>query len=87
MARIGASIEELSDLKAAFDRQAEQVMQLARTIRTQLDNTAWEGPASERFRSSWSGEFEPSMGKLSGALRDAGVEVDKRREALLQAGG
>ena len=34
MARLGASSEELSDLKAAFDRQAEQVMQLARTIRT-----------------------------------------------------
>ena len=87
MARIGASIEELSDLRAAFDRQAEQVIQLARMIRSQLDNTAWEGPAAERFRSSWAGEFEPSMSRLSGALRDAGVEVDKRREALLQAGG
>lgn len=87
MARIGASIEELDDLKSTFDRQAEQVAQLARAIRTKLDNTAWEGPAAERFRGSWSSEFEPSLTKLGTALRDAGGEVDKRREALLQAGG
>jgi hypothetical protein len=57
MARIGGEIEQLGQLKASFDRESRTVEELTRTIRAQLQTTAWEGPAAERFRSMWSGEF------------------------------
>lgn len=86
MARIGGEIEQLSDLRVAFEREAENVEQLAQRIRSQLSNTAWEGPAADRMRSAWSHEFEPSLTRLQTALDEAGGEVARRRDALLQAG-
>ena len=86
MARIGGEIEQLAQLKATFDRESKTVEDLTRVIRGQLQTTAWEGPAAERFRSMWSGEFEVSLRKLQQALVDAGAEVSRRQTALLQAG-
>jgi len=86
MARIGGEIEQLAQLKASFDRESRTVEELSRTIRGQLQTTAWEGPAAERFRSMWTGEFEVSLRKLQQALVDAGAEVSRRQTALMQAG-
>jgi uncharacterized protein YukE len=87
MARIGGEIEQLVQLKTTFDRESRTVDELTRAIRSQLQMTAWEGPAAERFRSMWSGEFEVSLRRLQEALIDAGTEVSRRQTALLQAGG
>ena len=86
MARIGGEIEQLAQLKTTFDRESRTVEELTRVIRGQLQTTAWEGPAAERFRSMWAGEFEVSLRKLQEALVDAGAEVSRRQTALLQAG-
>ena len=86
MSRIGGEVEQLVELKATFDREAQAVEELTRVIRGQLQNTAWEGPAADRFRSTWTGEYEVSLRKLQVALQEAGAEVARRREALLQAG-
>ncbi len=86
MARIGGEVEQLVELKATFDRESQTVEELTRVIRSQLSSTVWEGPAAERFRSMWTGEFEVSLRKLQTALQEAGAEVARRREALLQAG-
>ena len=86
MSRIGGEVEQLVELKATFDREAQTVEELTRTIRGRLDSTTWEGPAADRFRSMWSGEFEVALRKLQVALQEAGSEVARRREALLQAG-
>ena len=47
---------------------------------------AWEGPAAERFRTMWSGEYEVALRKVQQALVDAGAEVSRRQGALQQAG-
>jgi WXG100 family type VII secretion target len=86
MAKIGGEIEQLAQLKTSFDRQAQAVDQVAATIRADLGNTVWEGPAAERFRAQWSSEFEPALRKLQAALSESGVEVSRRRDALVQAG-
>lgn len=86
MARIGGELEQLVELKAVFDREAQAVDELTRAVRSQLAGTSWEGPAADRFRQMWESEFEVSLGKLRGALQEAAVEVSRRREALLQAG-
>ncbi len=86
MARIGGEIEQLAELKSVFERQAGSVDELTSTIGAQLRNTVWEGPAADRFRSMWESEFKNSLTKLRGALQDAGTEVARRRDALIEAG-
>lgn len=84
--RIGASIEGLTELKTTFDSQAQRIEELISTISGRLSNTAWEGPAAERFRGQWGSDFEPALRNLRSALEECGVEVARRREALSDAG-
>ena len=86
MPAIGGEIDQLNALKGTFDREAGNVAELTSTIRGQLGNTYWVGPASDRFRQAWQGEFEPMLNKLQQALNEAGVEVARRADALVQAG-
>jgi WXG100 family type VII secretion target len=87
MARTGADLEELAQLSAALLQQSRTIEQVTAAVRGKLANTTWHGPAAERFRSAWSSDFEPSLHRLQAALQDAGMEVDRRRDALFQAGG
>jgi WXG100 family type VII secretion target len=86
VSHIGGELEQLQSLKSTFDAQGRTVQDLASALRTELGNTWWKGPAADRFRESWNGEFEPALRKLVAALQDAGVEVGRRRDALIQAG-
>lgn len=86
MGTIGGELGQLQALKANFDRQSQVIQELTAAIRSDLNNTWWKGPAADRFRHGWSGEFEPALRRLQDALQEAGAEVARRREALLQAG-
>lgn len=86
MPAIGGELEQLSALKATFDRESGMVGELTTTIRSQLANTYWEGPAAARFRESWTSEFEPMLQKLQQQLSESGAEVSRRRDALIKAG-
>lgn len=86
MTTIGGEVEQLASLKSTFEREGQTVQQLSTSIRSQLDNTWWKGPAADRFRSQWQGEFEPALRRLQEALAECSTEVSRRREALLQAG-
>ncbi|GAA1553952.1 hypothetical protein GCM10009827_088400 [Dactylosporangium maewongense] len=87
MSVIGGEIGQLHTLNGNFARQSSTVDSLLRDLRTALANTYWQGGASERFRSSWSSEYEPALTRLSVALQDAADEVRRRADALEQAGG
>ena len=86
MSTIAGSLEQLDGLARQFQQQSQSVEQLTSTIRGQLDGALWQGPAADRFRNAWSGEFEPVLRKLEASLQEAGVEVQRRRDALQQAG-
>lgn len=86
MSTIGGEIGQLQSLKANFERQSRAVHELATAIRGELEGTWWRGPAADRFRNAWAGEFEPALRKLEAALQEAGIELARRREALIQAG-
>jgi hypothetical protein len=86
MPAIGGELDQLTGLKSTFDRESGTVVELTSTIRSQLGNTYWVGPAAERFRTAWQGEFEPVLNRLEIALTEAGIEVARRRDALIQAG-
>ena len=85
MSTMGADLEQLAQLQAAFARQSQTLEELVSSMRNQLGNTTWHGPAAERFRSAWSGEYEPALRRLQAGLQEAGSEVGRRREALLRA--
>ena len=86
MVTIGGDPEQLAVLKGTFDEQAANVQQLMATLRGQLESTQWQGPSADRFRSAWSGDFEPALRRLQDALVDAGVAIGAARDRLLQAG-
>jgi len=86
MSQMGADLEQLALLRGSLMEQAEVIERLATSVRQQLADTRWHGPAAERFRGAWAGDFEPSLRRLQAALQEAGAEVGRRREALQQAG-
>ncbi|MCB2178089.1 MAG: WXG100 family type VII secretion target [Actinomycetales bacterium] len=86
MPLIGGELDELASLKATFDREGNLVADVLSTIRSQLGNTYWEGPAAARFRETWQSEFEPMLQRLQTQISEAGTEIARRREALQRAG-
>jgi uncharacterized protein YukE len=86
MSIIGGDYEQLTILKATFDREAGIVQDLTSTLRSRLADTYWRGAQAEQFRSTWSSEYEPSLKKLEQALLDAGAQVAAARDRLLDAG-
>lgn len=86
MSTIGADMGQLQSLKGTFDRESGTVAQLTGTITSQVGATQWQGPAADRFRQAWEGEFAPTLRRLEQALQEASAEVQRRHEALLQAG-
>lgn len=87
MSHMGADLEQLASLRAALLQQSQVIEQLTGTVRQQLGTTTWHGPAADRFRAAWGSDFEPTLRRLQAAMQEAGMEVGRRRDALLQAGG
>ncbi|MEA2294186.1 MAG: hypothetical protein QOE86_1825 [Solirubrobacteraceae bacterium] len=87
MSHLGGDLDQLAALKATFAQQSQAIQQVADAVRVQLEQTHWHGPAAERFRAAWAGEFEPTLRRLHAAFEEGGVEVARRREALQRAGG
>lgn len=86
MSTIGAEMGQLETLKGTFDRESGNVSELTSTISGQLGNTWWKGPAADRFRASWDSDFAPMLRKLEASLQEASQEVQRRHDALMQAG-
>jgi uncharacterized protein YukE len=84
--QIGAELGQMQSLKKTFDTNAHKSIELMTSVRSSLENTFWKGPAADRFRQAWKGEFEPALKKLEAALKEAGAEVQRRHDALQKAG-
>lgn len=86
MPTIGGELDQLAALKATFERQSGMVADVLSSIRGQLSNTYWEGPAAARFREAWQSDFEPMLQRLQQQMGEAGTEIARRRDALMKAG-
>ncbi len=86
MAVIGGEIEQLAALKALFDRQSAMIGEIVSSIRSQMGNTYWEGPAAARFRGDWQSTHESQLQRLQTQLTECATEVSRRREMLIRAG-
>jgi WXG100 family type VII secretion target len=83
---IGAEMGQLQTLGQSFSRESQNVAQLTAAIGSQVQSTWWKGPAADRFRASWESEFAPTMRRLEAALQQASQEIQRRHQALQQAG-
>jgi uncharacterized protein YukE len=86
MPAIGGEVDQLTALKNTFDRQSSNVAEVISSIDSQINSTYWVGPAAERFKGEWSGDFKRMLNNLQNALGEAGTEVARRRDALVNAG-
>jgi uncharacterized protein YukE len=86
MSTIGAEMGQLQSLGQSFIRESQDVARLTGAISGQVNSTWWKGPAAERFRASWEGDFAPTLRRLEAALQQASQEISRRHEALVQAG-
>jgi uncharacterized protein YukE len=86
MPQIGATIEEMTTLQSTFSREAEDVTRLRSAITSQVGTTWWVGPAAERFKAQWDGEFAPMLDRLSQSLTECSQEVQRRSSAIQAAG-
>lgn len=86
MSKVGAELGQMQQLKRTLDQNAARTAELLSSVRNQLGATYWEGPAAQRFRDSWNTDFEPTLKNLEQALQEAGAEVQRRHDALQQAG-
>ena len=86
MSTIGAEMGQLESLGQSFQRESGNVAQLTATISGQVQSTWWKGPAADRFRPSWESEFAPTLRRLEAALQQASQEIQRRHQALTQAG-
>jgi uncharacterized protein YukE len=86
MPQIGATIEEMQQLQATFTRESANVAELTSTVSSQVGSTWWVGPAAERFKGQWDGEFRPMLQRLQQALDACSHEVQQRSSAIQAAG-
>lgn len=77
--------EALQALENTFQQQAGAVQTLQSTVQSALDNTLWQSPAAEQFRSLWSGEFVPALNNLATALEEAKNGVANSRQKVVEA--
>jgi uncharacterized protein YukE len=81
-AMLGGELETMATLKAKLNEQANTVATLSSTVDQQVKNTVWTGPAADRFRELWDGQFKQTLEQLRIALTDASTEVANRAEAI-----
>ncbi|MCU1462713.1 MAG: hypothetical protein JWO37_2788 [Acidimicrobiales bacterium] len=78
----GGNLDQMQTLDSTFTSQAQAVADLTSRIASTLHGTAWTGPAADRFRLDWSGQFQPALQKLGQALTDNATIVRNRRAAI-----
>ena len=87
MAIVGAEIASLVRLEAAVGRRSGELEALRAALAAEVAAADWRGSAADRFRAAWAEEYEPALRRLENGLREASLEVARRRAALEEAGG
>lgn len=86
MPQIGATIEQMDQLSSTFSRESEDVARLTAAISGQVGSTWWVGPAADRFKAAWDGQYRPMLTQLQSDLQECQAEVQRRSAAISAAG-
>ena len=84
MSRLGGDIEGMERLQGQLRQKGEHVQSLRSELTNIVQSTYWEGPAANRFKSEWNGQYSQSLQRLEQLLVDLGQEVQRRKDALVQ---
>ncbi|GMV85069.1 MAG: hypothetical protein AMXMBFR80_09260 [Dehalococcoidia bacterium] len=84
MARLGGDIEAMERLQSQLKQRSGEVTRLRSDMTSMIQNTWWEGPAANRFKTEWNGNYSSSLQKLEQLLDELGMEVQRRKDALVQ---
>lgn len=84
MPRLGGDVDAMERLQGQLKQKGSEIQRLQGELTNMVGNTWWEGPAAERFRNEWNGQYKGSLQKLEALLGDLGQEVQKRKDALVQ---
>ena len=79
---VGANLEQLQALEQRFQSDGQVVNELHQRLTAMLHDTAWTGPAADRFRELWNQEFSRALVRLQEALRENADVVRSRRQAI-----
>lgn len=82
---LGANPAEMEALHARFATSSMEVADLTTRVEAAVQSTSWTGPAADRFRAQWEGEFRAALGGLRAALEDNAAFVRARLDAIHQA--
>ncbi|MGH9283826.1 MAG: hypothetical protein ACRD0S_12930 [Acidimicrobiales bacterium] len=82
-----AAAWQMQTLEQQFTSDAQAVGELQRRISAALPNTAWTGPAADRFCNEWNGSFVSALSRLQEALGENASVVRNRRQAIQTATG
>lgn len=87
MSIVGAELQSLARLEAAVNRRGVELEAVRAALAAEVAAAEWRGMAADRFRAAWNEEHEPALRRLEAGLREAALEVARRRSALEEAGG
>lgn len=78
----GADIMQMQQLEQRLQQESAAVKELMQRIDQTLSNTQWTGPAAERFKQEWTGDFRKALTTLSDALGQNAATVRNRWQAF-----
>lgn len=73
----GADIEQMQQLEASLNQQAEVIQNVITTIRGKVEGTNWQGPDADTFRSEWNGTYTQSLNRVVQELKQTAGIVKK----------
>lgn len=84
MAVWGLDVQQVRTLSTQLNQKASDIDSILSTLTNALNNTQWEGPDAQQFRSDWSGQHTSSLRQVAQALRDAAAKAQQNASAQEQ---
>lgn len=82
MTLYGGDLAQLDVLARRLTEEVSAIDGMQGRIGAAMQATAWTGPAADRFRDRWNGEFVPALNRLREALAEQSATVARRRQAI-----
>lgn len=82
--RLGGDIPAMEQLQAQLKQRSQEVVDLRTQLTNMIGGTWWSGPAADRFKNEWNGQYSASLQNLEKLLTELGEEVRRRKDALIQ---
>jgi hypothetical protein len=89
--QVGADLGQLATLRRLFERDAGELERLVHEISAAVGpaggqgSVRWDGRVADRFRQDWNQTFAPGLRRLTEALRESAVYVERNRQNISQA--